>query len=127
LIRPIRRDDIAKLKSLGGYEWTFEHDFIEGLVFTDEQDQPVLFAGAWHRAEVHLAVDHEWATPGARLLALKQLHDAMENELAVRGVGQVITWIDDKLKRFSKRLEVWGWIESQKKSWQRRVDGKLRN
>jgi len=123
VIRPIRRDDIAKLKSLGGFEWEFGNDFIEGLVSVDANDQPIIFAGAWHRAEVHIAIDGKYSTPGARLLLLKELHDAMEQDLKARGVGQAITWIDDKLKRFTERLEAWGWIESQKKSWQRRLNG----
>jgi len=121
VIRPIRRDDIAKLKSLGGFEWEFGLDFIEGLVSVDANDQPIMFAGAWHRAEVHIAVDAKYSTPGARLLLLKELHDAMQAEMRSRGIGQAVTWFDETKDRFKQRLQSWGWIESQKKSWHKEI------
>lgn len=95
--------------------------FLDGLVYTDEQDQPVLFVGAWQLAEVHAAVDGKWATPGARLLALNQLSDELERRLKHRGINQVVTWFDEGIDRFKKRLFSMGWVESRKRSLHRRL------
>ena len=118
----MRPSDMAKLKELG-VEWEFNDDIIGCLVSVDEHDQPIMCAAAWYRAEVHLALDHKWSTPGARLFALKELHDAMHEELKRKHIGQAITWFGEELKRFKTRLQAWGWVKSQLTSWHRRIDG----
>lgn len=121
-MRPIRQSDIPRLKELG-FEHEFSTDFIEGICATDENDVVVMFAGAWSRAEVHMALDKEWGTPGSRLALLQQVHGEMEKYLKARGVGQAITWFGGELKRFKKRLEKLGWVKSELTSWHRRIDG----
>lgn len=122
MIRPIRKTDIRRLKELeDGFEWEFGDDFIEGLVAVDENDEPIMFAGAWQRAEVHITLDKKWSTPGARFLLLKELHDAMQAEMKRKGIGQVVTWFEGAVDRFQKRLETWGWIMSDKRSFHRRI------
>ncbi len=123
MIRFLRQSDIPRLRELTQADvWSFGPDFMQGLVLTDSQDAPVMFVGAWQRAEVHLAVDASWSTPGARMEALKQLHDAMEQGLAAKGVGQVVTWLGESdSPAFRRRLKVLGWVESVLISWHRRV------
>lgn len=121
MIRNIELRDIPRLKELlSGFEWTFGSDFMRGLVMVDAEDRPVLFVGAWQLAEVHLAIDPTWATPGARLVALQQIHRAMEKELAALCAGQVVTWMD-KCSAFTRRLKRLGWVMSEKVSWHRRI------
>jgi hypothetical protein len=124
MIRKIRQKDIPRLKELeDGFEWEFGRDFIEGLVAVDENDVPVMFCGAWHLAEVHVALDKGWSTPGARLCLLKEIHDAMNDQLKRKGFEQVVTWFEESkaAKRFQKRLGLWGWIMSAKRSFHRRL------
>lgn len=124
LIRDIRSSDIAKLQAMQeGLDWSFGPEYVEGLVAVDENDDPIMAAGAWKIAEVHCALDRQWSTPGARMLMLKELHAAMEERLRRQGIRQVVTWFDGAKDRFRKRLECLGWIESQKKSWHRRING----
>lgn len=122
MIRAIRESDKRRLKELeSGFAWEFGSDWIEGLVAVDENDEPVIFAGAWSRAEVHITLDKKWSTPGARLFLLKELHDAMRAELKTKGIGQAVTWFDETRERFKDRLKSWGWLESQKKSWHKEL------
>lgn len=122
MIRPLRAKDAQRLKELeNGFEWDLSEGFMDGLVYTDEQDNAVLFVGAWQIAEVHMVTDRSWATPGARLFAMQQLHDAFEKRLKAKGVVQVVTWFEEGADRFKMRLRSWGWLESQKKSWHRGV------
>jgi hypothetical protein len=126
MIRAIRKSDLPRLKELqDGFEWEFGSDFIEGIVATDEHDNPIMFCGAWGRAEVHVAMDKAWSTPGARLALFHQVHDAMNDELKREGFEQVVTWFDKDAtkaaKRFQKRLGILGWIMSEKRSWHRRL------
>jgi hypothetical protein len=119
MIRKVRNSDLPRLKELG-FEHEFTSDFIEGICATDENDVVVMFAGAWSRAEVHMASDKTWGTPGARLALLQQVHREMEKHLKARNVGQVITWLDG-MKGFSRRLHNLGWFKSQLTSWHRRI------
>lgn len=122
MIRPIRESDKARLKELeNGFAWDFGADWIEGLVAVDENDQPVIYAGAWSRAEVHVALDKKWSTPGARHALLKQLHDAMQVELKAKGFSQAVTWFDDVKDRFIERLQGWGWVKSNLTSWHKQL------
>lgn len=124
MIRQIKPSDIPKLRELqGDFEWTFNFDFLEGLVAVDEHDQPIMFAGAWKLAEVHCAIDSKWSTPGARLLMLEELHEAMRLELRRQNVGQAVTWFDDVKERFMHRLKRMGWMKSSKISWHRGTNG----
>lgn len=119
MIRPIEAKDLPKLQELAG--WEFGPDFMAGLVLVDSQDAPVLYAGAWRLAEVHIAMDHQWSTPAARFLALKEIHVAMEKELKALHVKQAVTWFD-KAWAFSRRLERHlGWVMSNRISWHRKV------
>lgn len=120
MIRPTRADDIPRLKELGLMH-EFGKDFIEGICAVDEHDMPILFVGAWHRAEVHCSIDHKWSTPGARLALLQQVHVEMERELKRRDIGQVVTWFGGELKGFKRRLQRLGWIKSEFTGWTRRV------
>lgn len=120
MIRSIRKSDLPRLKELG-FEHEIGADFIEGVCAVDENDSVVMFAGAWSRAEVHMAVDGSFSTPGARLALLKQVHDAMERELKARNVGQAITWFGSELKQFKKRLQKFGWVKSELTSWHRQI------
>jgi hypothetical protein len=122
MIRNIREDDIPRLRELG-FEHEFGADFMEGVVAVNENDIPVMFVGAWSRAEVHMAIDKEWGTPGSRLALFQQVHCEMEKELKSRSVGQVVTWFGGELKSFKKRLQKLGWIKSELTSWHRRIDG----
>lgn len=101
-------------------DWQFGPDFLTGLVYTDANDQPVLFAGAWQIAEVHMGMDKSWSTPGARYAALKELHAAMEKELKQLQVGQAVTWFD-RCSAFTRRLKKLGWVMSEKVSWHRGI------
>lgn len=122
MIRKIRLDDIPRLKELeNGFEWSFGVDYIDGLVSVDSEDKPVMFAGAWSRAEVHIALDKNFSTPAVRFALLKELHDAMQAEMKRKGYGQAVTWFAGKVERFQKRLEKWGWVMSNKQSWHRRI------
>lgn len=120
MIRAIRLSDVPRLKALG-FQHEFSSDFLEGICATDENDVVVMFAGAWSRAEVHMALDKEWGTPGARLALLQQVHGEMEKALEARGVGQVVTWFGDELRSFKRRLQHFGWVKSQLTGWTRRV------
>lgn len=120
MIRNIRQSDLPRLKELG-FEHQIGNDFIEGICAVDENDVVVMFAGAWLRAEVHMCTDGSWATPGARLALLNQVHGAMERELKSRNVGQAITWFDEGKKRFKARLQGLGWVKSEFTSWFREI------
>lgn len=122
VLRKIRPDDIPTLKQLQqGFKWEFGPDFIGGLCAVDEHDTPVMFVGGWARAEVHIAVDSKWSTPGARLFLLKQLHEAMRYELKAKGFNQAVTWFDEARDRFKDRLQSWGWVKSKLISWHREL------
>jgi hypothetical protein len=122
VIRQLRKTDIPRLKELeNGFTWEFDGDFIEGLAAVDEHDSPVMFVGAWRRAEVHIAVDPKWSTPGARFLQLKELHEAMRVELKAKGFSQAVTWFEDVKDRFVERLQTWGWVKSQLTSWHKEL------
>lgn len=121
MIRKMRDSDIPRLKELNPeFEWTFGRDFMGGVVVTDENDSPVMFSGAWRRAEVHMAVDSLWETPGLRYAALRALHVAMENELRLQDVGQAVTWFA-KCEKFCRRLKALGWTESGLTSFHRGI------
>jgi hypothetical protein len=120
MIRRLELKDLPRLKELG-FPYEIGPDFIEGLCAVDGNDEVVMFVGAFSRAEVHMCVDGQWATPGARLALLKQVHDAMERELKARNVGQVITWFGSEMKRFKVRLQKLGWAKSDLTGWYREV------
>lgn len=122
LIRPIRKADVPRLKELeNGYEFEFGDDFIDGLCAVDGDDSPVMFIGAWRRAEVHMVLDKGWSTPGARLFLLKEMHEAMRSDLKAKGFGQAVTWFDDVKDRFKDRLQSWGWVKSTLTSWHKQL------
>lgn len=112
--------DLPRLRELG-FDRKFGPDFMDGLVFTDQDDIAVMFCGAWSRAEVHLCIDKNWSTPGARWQVLKDIHLAMEKSLKQKGVGQAITWFGDELKRFKRRLTTTGWVKSELTSWHKEL------
>lgn len=120
MIRNLRLSDLPRLKELG-FEHEIGSDFIEGKCAVDENDVVVMFAGAWSRAEVHMCVDPSFSTPGARLALLGQVHDAMEQELKSRNVGQAITWFGNEFKRFRTRLQRMGWVKSEFTHWFREI------
>jgi hypothetical protein len=119
VIRRIEERDLPKLRELRS-DWELETGCI-GLVLVDENDVPVVFAGAWLLAETHIAIDSKWSTPGARLFALEQIHQAMNDALKEKGIRQAVTWFDGAKDRFRRRMEKWGWVASQKTSWHRLV------
>ncbi len=124
MIRHIKPSDIPKLNSLqNGFEWTFSNDLIEVLVATDENDEPIIFAGAWKIAETHCLIDPSWSTPGARLLMLEELHEEMRKRLAEDGYKQAVTWFDSAKERFIGRMQGWGWVKSPKVSFHRSTNG----
>ena len=126
MIRRIGPRDLPVLKAMErGFAWTFGGDLLECLVLTDEQDVPLMAMGAWSRAEVHMLTG-EAETPGMRFSMLKQLHAAMETQLAERGVGEVVTWVDETKpcsmwRAFRRRLSRLGWKRSTRTSWHREV------
>jgi len=121
MVRPMRESDMPRMKELEGeFVWEFGPDLMECLVYVDDNDVPRMFAGAWRRAEVHATIDSRWQTPGVRLIALKELHEAMELRLRHQGVGRVVTWMDG-MKGFCRRLASFGWVKSDMVSWTREV------
>lgn len=122
MIRHIRPSDLPRLKELG-FEHEFTPDFMEGICATDENDVVVVFAGAWSRAEVHMALDKGFGTPGLRLALFQQVHREMEKSLNARNVGMVVTWLDGSMKSFHRRLQNLGWVKTQLQSWNRRING----
>lgn len=125
MIRLLQEKDIPRLRELeGDFEWEFG-DCVGALVAVDENDRPVMYCGAWKRAEVHIALDPKWSTPGARLAFLHKIHSTMNDKLKRDGFEQVVTWFDEKptgaAKRFQKRLGILGWMMSEKRSWHRRL------
>jgi len=120
MIRNILPKDLPKLKELA--DWEFGPDYLKGLVLVDSSDEPIVFVGAWQLAEVHLAMNPSWGTPGARLAALKEIHAAMERELSALKVGQVVTWFE-KCSAFTRRMKQLGWVMSEKISWHRGING----
>jgi hypothetical protein len=122
VIRPVESRDFERVKQLAiGADWEIDESMFCGLVLVNEADEPMIFAGAWMLAEVHVAVDRAWSTPAVRLHNLKQIHDAMQKQLRLCGVGQAVTWFDNTRNRFLNRLETWGWVKSQKTSWHREI------
>lgn len=122
MIRPIRAEDIPKLRELeDGFEWEFREDFIDALVYVDENDTPKAFIGAWKRAETHVAVDKNFSTPGARFLLLNDLQEHMQRTLKADGFVEMVTWFDPVKDRFIERMRKSGWIMSIKQSWHRRT------
>lgn len=121
MIRRIRPDDIPILKQLeDGFAWEYGQDFLDALVWVDEDDKPVMAVAAWHRAEVHMVTNKTVETPGVRFSMLKQLHRAMEQHLSCKGVGQAVTWVgheDNAWCAFSRRLKGLGWVKSMNTSW----------
>jgi hypothetical protein len=121
MIRQITTKDVPRLRGLEqGYEWEFGPDFMHAKAFVDENDRPVLIAGAWKRAEVHLVADGTWGTPGMRQAALEQLHAAMAQQLKSEGVGEALTFMDG-MKAFCRRLQRLGWGKTDKAVWARRL------
>jgi len=121
MIRFIEPQDLARIKELeNGFEWEFSPDFLCAMAVVDENDRPVMIAGAWKRAEVHMLLDSGWAEPKKRSAAFLELHKAMEEVLAREGVAEVITWMDD-MKAFGRRLQRLGWEVAMKTMWCRRL------
>ncbi len=123
MIRPIEQKDLPRISALGGFPSEYGRDFLGALALVDEDDVPLVVMGAWSRAEVHMAMDKQWSTPQNRLLALTELHGAMEQELAFLNVGEVVSWFD-KACAFTRRLnKSLGWKQSERFSMHRNVRG----
>lgn len=125
-IRPLTRDDLPRLKEMEcEHEWDFESDFIGANVLVDENDVPVMIAGAWKKAEVHMVADAKWGTPAHRMAAFQQLHQHMHDSLKQKGYREAVTWFDRvvtcQVNRFIKRLRAFGWQESNKRSMHRGI------
>jgi hypothetical protein len=121
MIRFLEPQDIPKLKELqNDFEWTFNPDYLFGMVVVDENDRPVMMAGAWKRAEVHMVCDSHWSSAETRGAAFLELHKAMETVLAREGVAEAITWMDD-MKAFGRRLKRLGWEVTKRTMWARRL------
>ena len=104
----------------GEHLWEFGPDFECGYVFVDANDVPVLVTGAWKKAECHMLIDPSWGTPGARMLALQQAHDAMERNLYAAGFREVHTFFA-KVEAFCRRMQRLGWRQSAMTSFHREV------
>lgn len=123
MIRLLEEKDLPYLRKLQTeYEWEFGKDFMLGMAIVDEHNHPVMVVGAWKRAEVHMLANGQWGTPGMRMIALQELHKAMEFELRKQGVGEVHTWLDE-MKAFCRRLQALGWGKAKRQMWARRING----
>ena len=121
-IRSLQHFDIPQVAALDcKFPLDFDSDFILGLVASGREAKPVMVAGAWHRAEVHVLIDKSWGTPRERMTVLKELHDAMAVELKARGVSEAVTWFGGEDKSFKRFLQKWGWVKSELTSWHRRI------
>ena len=119
MIRRLEERDLPTLRALSStFAWEFGPDFVGALVETDENDVAVMAVGAWHRCEVHMALDKAHGTPMERWQMLERLHKSMDVELA--GVGHVVTWLDG-MERFARRLMTLGWIKNSSTSFSRKV------
>lgn len=121
MIRFFEQKDLERLRELeNGFEWTFEPDFLYAMAVVDENDRPVMIAGAWKRVETHMVCDHTWESPEKRGEAFLALHKAMEEVLVKEGVAEAITWMDD-MKAFGRRLKQLGWDVAKRTMWARRL------
>jgi hypothetical protein len=121
VIRLLESNDLPRLRELQNeFEWTFAPDYMLGLAVVDENNLPVMMAGAWKRAEVHLVADSQLGSPQDREAAFLELHEAMANTLANQGVAEVITWMDD-MQAFGRRLKRLGWDVAKRTTWARRI------
>jgi hypothetical protein len=121
-IRPFEERDIRYLQLLhNGFHWELDSSFIGADVVVDEDDIPRMIAGAWAIAEVHLVADGQWDTPAFRAEALRLLHISMNQRLKSLGIRRGVTWFNEPMRAFERRLRKMGWIRSEVPSYHKGV------
>jgi len=122
MIRDVCESDIPRLIELqkqSGIEWELPNfsspEVLSGRVFVDDQDQPIMFAGARKIAEVFAILDGKWGTPGLRSQAFTALYGAVEHDLETQGITEVTSWMPPQVFRgFYRRLQrTYGWTQSR--------------
>lgn len=63
--------------------------------------------------EVYMLGDQQWSTPALRFAALQKIHEAMRQELVIKGIEDVHCWLPPQVaKSFGRRLRhSFGWAK----------------
>jgi hypothetical protein len=96
------------------YERPRLRSLLGGLVYVDEQDQPVMAVTARPTVEIFMLADPDWGTPAMRFEALKALHEAVRLELVRLGYEDGHLWLPPAIeKAFARRLmRSFGWMKN---------------
>lgn len=112
MIRRVQEKDIPRLKELHaatGFEWDFPSDMISAWVWADENDAPVMMAGARVLAEAVL-ISSKDGDPQQRLAILERLAEVTRRDVRELGIREAVAWLPDSIWRgFSRRLKRFGW------------------
>ena len=118
IIRRIERRDHEKIRAIyakapskfGNENIDFKgKNFITGLVVVDDDDQPHMMLSFHRTAEARLIIDHDFDSPGYRLLALGELIEESKPRMIALGYEDVIATIGPDVPRgYLKRLKRFG-------------------
>lgn len=123
-VRALKPSDIPKLQAMQG-EFPYPDLTVDAMesvrVVVDENDEPLMAAGAKRLVEMYL-----WCgnikRPLARMFALRLLHEDLAIQLGNLGFSSVETSIPPPVaQRFARRLlKSFGWTRNPWPSFQRR-------
>jgi hypothetical protein len=118
IIRQIKPSDHDALKALQaksaskydseGFDFESKN-FIHGFVAVDDEDNPRMLLCFRRTAEAHVVIDHEFDTPGFRLVCLRELIEAAKPVMVNLGYDDVFgTVAPDVPHGYLKRLKAFG-------------------
>lgn len=121
--RKLKPSDIPILEAMAkasGYPYPKLSELGAVYVVVDENDQPLMAAGAKEIIEIYLWCG-EFEKPLAKMHAMRVLHDSMAVDLRSRGYREANAFMPPTLAaRFGRRLErSFGWVRNWP-SWAKR-------
>lgn len=123
IIREYKSSDLEQLKRLhDGQEYEFPDPAHPLMIVKDcLEDAGRVRAAGLARLELNvtLLLDHEWATPGRRLEAVKSLQDSMHKKASYFGLDQAYAEVSS---RWGHRLEGLGWIPAKNRLYFLRIN-----
>jgi hypothetical protein len=115
IIREYRDSDLKALRSIHeksqfNYELLAPNhkDIVVKRVLDQDGPRAAVFLRRTH--EAYLLIDKDWATPFARLSALRAMHNDVHGHAHEAGITEVFFWMPPEIeKSFARRLGKWGW------------------
>ena len=129
-IRRLENGDIEQIRKIfeaQGFDYELpeldSNNIIAKKVVTDENNTARMGVAARITVELYGFVDHTWDTPAVRFAALKQLHEAMRQELKEKGIEDGHFWCPPQLvKSFGRRMmRLLGWKKPEWTDFWRKV------